>query len=76
MSMTQSERNASVHDYLIRLGFDGEKVKVITTQAKENAIYVYLENEHRMKKKLSAFLRDLGYVIHLESNSKFGRSKQ
>ena len=74
--MTQSDRNNSTYNYLLRLGFDGDKVKVITTKEKVNAIYVYLENERRMTKKLSTFLRDLGYVIHLESNSKVGRVKQ
>lgn len=73
--MTQSERNTMTQNYLTSLGFDPEKMKVITTQ-KENVICVYLESESKLTKKLASFLRDLGYVIRLESNSKFGRGKQ
>ena len=73
--MTQSERNSLTQSYLTCIGFNPEKMKVMTTKAGENAIYVYLESEQRLTKKLSAFLRDLGYVIHLESNSKYGQKK-
>lgn len=71
--MTQPERNQLTQNYLTSLGFDPDKMKVITTQMRENAIYVYLESERRLTSKLASFLRDLGYVIHLESKSKTGR---
>jgi hypothetical protein len=63
-------------NYLTSLGFDSERMKVITTQKNENIICVYLESERRLTSKLASFLRDLGYVVRLESNSKFGRVKK
>lgn len=71
--LTQPERNSMTQSYLNELGFNPEKMKVLTSKSGENSVYVYLESEPRMTKKLSAFIRDLGYVIHMESNSKFGR---
>ena len=71
--MTQSERNQQTQAYLTYLGFDPAKMQVMTTKSGENAIYVFRESEPKLKKKLADFLRDLGYVIHLESNSKYGR---
>jgi hypothetical protein len=71
--MTQSERNTATNNYLGSIGFDLSKMQVITTRSGENAIYAFRESELKLTKKLSAFLRDLGYVIHLESNSKYKR---